>query len=287
MPQAKIAIIGGTTLAAMEGLKDTETVNPDTPFGQPSAPILTGKLDGTAVAFLPRHGAGHHLLPSEIPARANIYALKQLGVEHIIAVCTCGSLKSEIKPGHLVIPNQLIDRTSGRVSSFFGNGIVAHVPFANPCCPDLRNILYDACREAGATVRAEGVYVCMEGPAFSTRAESRLHGSWGADVIGMTAVPEAKLAREAEICYAAIVCVTDYDSWHDDEEPVTVEMIIAIMRQNRAVTEKSVRLAVAKIRGERGCECATAMAGAVITDPAVIPDRRKQELAPIIGKYIK
>jgi 5'-methylthioadenosine phosphorylase len=286
MPQAKIAIIGGTTLTEMEGLTNTETVNPDTPFGKPSAPILTGKLDGTAVAFLPRHGVGHHLLPSEIPARANIFALKQLGVERIIAVCTCGSLKSEIKPGHLVIPNQLIDRTNGRVSTFFGDGIVAHIPFANPFCPDLRDTLYDACREAGAKVHADGVYVCMEGPAFSTRAESRLHGSWGADVIGMTCLPEAKLAREAEICYAPVACVTDYDSWHDDEEPVTIEMIISIMRQNKEVTENSIRAAVGKIGTAKNCECANAMAGAVLTDPAVIPDKRKKELEPLIGKYL-
>ena len=225
MPQAKIGVIGGTGLYDIEGLTDIEEVNIETPFGKPSDAITIGKLEGISVAFLPRHGRGHRISPTELPVRANIYALKSLGAEHIIAVSSAGSFKQAIKPGHLLIPDQLIDRTRNRVNSFFSDGIVVHIPFAEPFCPVLSQIVYQAAQEAGASVHQGGTYVAMEGPAFSTRAESRLYRSWGADIIGMTALPEAKLAREAEICYAIIGCVTDYDSWQERSQPITIDVI--------------------------------------------------------------
>ena len=286
MPQAKVGVIGGTGLYDMEGMTDIEEVDISTPFGKPSDAIITGKLDGVGVAFLPRHGRGHRLMPTELPSRANIYALKSLGVEHIIAINSVGSLKADIKRGDLVIPDQLIDRTRGRVSTFFGDGIVAHIQFADPLCPALRQVVYQAAGEAGASVHPRGTYVVMEGPAFSTRAESRLHQSWGADVIGMTALPEAKLAREAEICYAVIACSTDYDSWHEDEEPVSVEMIISTLQRNIELSKKIIRLAVGRLPATRDCLCASAMRGAIVTDPALIPAAQKQKLGLIIGKYI-
>jgi 5'-methylthioadenosine phosphorylase len=221
-PKAAIAVIGGTGLEQIEGMTAVNTVDVDTPFGKPSDSITIGKLEGVDIAFLPRHGRSHCISPTELPVRANIYALKSLGVEQIIAVCSAGSFKQEIAPGHLLIPDQLIDRTSKRVSTFFTDGIVAHIAFAHPFCPELSQFLYESAKEAGATVHLKGTYVTMEGPAFSTRAESRLYKSWGADIIGMTALPEAKLAREAEICYAVIGCVTDYDSWWEPVEPVKV-----------------------------------------------------------------
>ena len=212
MSQAKIGVIGGSGLYDMEGMTDIEEVDISTPFGKPSDTIVIGRLEGVGIAFLPRHGKGHRIMPTEIPYRANIYALKSLGVEHIIAINSAGSFKKEIKPGDLLVPDQLIDRTKGRVSTFFEEGIVGHIPFADPFCPVLSQVIYKAAREVGATVHFKGTCVVMEGPAFSTRAESRLYRSWGADIIGMTALPEAKLAREAEICYAIIGCVTDNDS---------------------------------------------------------------------------
>jgi 5'-methylthioadenosine phosphorylase len=231
-PEATIAVIGGTGIENIEGLADVKQVNLDTPFGKPSDAITIGKLDGVGVAFLPRHGKGHFISPTELPSRANIYALKSLGVEQIIAVCSCGSFREEVKPGQLLIPDQLIDRTRNRVNTFFTDGIVAHISFAEPFCPELSEILYQSAKEARANIHNKGTYVCMEGPAFSTRAESKLYKSWGADIIGMTALPEAKLAREAEICYSVIACVTDYDSWWERVEPVTVEAIITILKQN-------------------------------------------------------
>jgi len=286
MPQAKIGVIGGTGLYDIEGLKDIEKVEVKTPFGQPSDTITIGRLEGVGVAFLPRHGRGHRISPGELPARANIYALKSLGVEHIIAISSAGSFKPEIKPGHLVIPDQLIDRTRGRISTFFGEGIVAHVGFAEPFCPTLCQILYQAAQEVGATVHPRGTFVVMEGPAFSTRAESRLYRSWGADLIGMTALPEAKLAREAEICYAIIGCATDYDSWWERSEPVTVEAILNTMRQNLDAARKIIKLAVGKIPEERHCGCATALAGAIVTDPRLIPAEQRKKLKLLIGKYL-
>ena len=286
MPQAKIGVIGGTGLYDIEGLADIEEVDIDTPFGKPSDTITIGKLEGMKVAFLPRHGKGHRISPSELPVRANIYALKSLGVEHIIAVCLAGSFKQEIKPGHLVIPDQLIDRTKGRVNSFFGKGIVAHIAFADPFCPTLCQILYEAAKEVGASVHPKGTYVTMEGPAFSTRAESRLYRSWGADIIGMTALPEAKLAREAEICYAIIGCVTDYDSWMERSEPVTIDVVLNTQHQNIDTARKIIKLAVSRIPEKRTCACATVLQAAIVTDPELIPAEQKKKLDLLIGKYL-
>jgi 5'-methylthioadenosine phosphorylase len=286
MSQAQIGVIGGTGLEQIEGMTGIEKVNIDTPFGKPSDTITIGKLSGTSVAFLRRHGQGHPLMPTEIPGRANIYALKSLGVEYIIAVCSAGSFKSEIKPGDLLIPDQLIDRTRDHANSFFGEGVAAHITFAEPFCATLSRILYDSAREAGASVHQGGTYLCMEGPAFSTRAESRLYRAWGADIIGMTALPEAKLAREAEICYAVIGCVTDYDSWHEAEVPVTVDMILSTMRHNIETAKAIIKLSAARLPRERDCECATAMEGAIVTDPEAIPPAQREKLALIIGKYL-
>jgi 5'-methylthioadenosine phosphorylase len=287
MPQAKIGVIGGTGLYDIEGLTDIEEVNIDTPFGKPSDSIVVGKLEGVGIAFLPRHGKGHRIMPTELPSRANIYALKSLGVEQVIAVCSAGSFKKEIKPGDLLIPDQIIDRTRGRVNTFFGNGIVAHIAFAEPFCPALSQLVFEAAREAGASVHQGGTFVVMEGPAFSTRAESRLYRSWGADVIGMTALPEAKLAREAEICYAIIGCVTDYDSWWQPGEPVTVDTIISTLRKNAAIAKKIIKLVVSRIPEKRDCACANALTGAIVTAPQAIPAEQKQKLGLLIGKYMK
>ncbi len=286
MPQAKIGVIGGTGLENIEGMTDIEEVDIDTPFGKPSDAITIGRLEGVGIAFLPRHGKGHPISPTELPVRANIYALKSLGVEHIIAICSAGSFKKEIEPGHLLIPDQLIDRTRSRVNSFFGRGIVAHIAFAEPFCPVLSQVLFESAREAGASVHPKGTYVVMEGPAFSTRAESRLYRSWGADIIGMTALPEAKLAREAEICYAIIGCVTDYDSWWKPGKPVTVDVILNIQHRNIDTTKKIIKLAVSRIPGKHGCGCATALEGAIVTALEMIPAEQKEKLNLLIGKYL-
>jgi 5'-methylthioadenosine phosphorylase len=287
IPRAKIAVIGGTGLENIEGLTDIQLVNINTPFGKPSDAITIGNLDGVGVAFLPRHGRGHFISPSDLPTRANIYALKSLGVEQIIAVCSCGSFKQELAPGHLVIPDQLIDRTRNRANTFFTDGIVAHIGFAEPFCRELSQILYESAREARATVHAKGTYVCMEGPAFSTRAESKLYRSWGADIIGMTALPEAKLAREAEICYAVIACVTDYDSWWDPGKPVDVATIIKTLNDNIALSKQIIKLAIKKIPEHQECNCAHALDGAIVTAPEKIPAAAKKKLGLLIGKYIK
>ena len=287
MPQAKIGVIGGTGLYNIEGLTDIEEVDITTPFGQPSDTIIIGKREGVGVAFLPRHGKGHHLSPTEVPARANIYALKSLGVEHIIAVNSAGSFKKEIKPGDLLIADQIIDRTRNRANTFFTDGIVAHITFAEPFCPVLRQVLYQAAQEARASVHAKGTYVAMEGPAFSTRAESRLYRSWGADIIGMTVLPEAKLAREAEICYASIGCVTDYDSWWEPGEPVTVDIILKTQHQNIVAAKKIIKLAANRIPDKRECGCSTALKTAIVTAPEFISTEQKKKLDLLIGKYLK
>jgi len=287
MPQAKIGVIGGTGLYDIEGLTDIEEVDITTPFGKPSDTIITGRLEGMGVAFLPRHGRGHHISPTEVPYRANIYALKSLGMEHIIAVNSAGSFKKEIKPGDLLIPDQLIDRTRNRVNSFFGEGIVVHIAFAEPFCPVLSQVLYESAKEAGASVHPKGIFMIMEGPAFSTRAESRLYRSWGADIIGMTALPEAKLAREAEICYAIIGCVTDYDSWWEPGEPVTVDIILKTQHQNIDTARKIIKLAVSRIPDKRDCSCATALKTAMVTAPEFIPAEQKKKLDLLIGKYLR
>ena len=247
MNKARIGIIGGTGLYQMEGLTNVDEVRVKTPFGDPSDAIILGDLEGARLAFLPRHGRGHRIMPGEIPARANIYALKSLGVESIISISAVGSLKEDVQPLDLVIPDQIIDRTKARPSTFFGQGIVAHVGFAHPFCANLSHILYASAREVGARVHDGGTYVVMEGPMFSTRAESELYRSWGASVIGMTALPEAKLAREAEICYATVACATDYDCWHDTHEAVTIEMVVANLQKNVDTAKRIIRLAAGKI----------------------------------------
>ena len=286
-PQARIGVIGGTGLYNIQGLTDIKEFYPRTPFGKPSDAILVGKLGGAGIAFLPRHGRKHTISPTEVPSRANIYALKMLGVEFIISSNSCGSFKEELKPGHLLIPDQIIDRTRSRVSTFFNNGIVAHVQFAEPFCPQLSDVVYQAAIEAGAVVHKGGTFIAMEGPAFSTRAESRLYKSWGADVLGMTVLPEAKLAREAEICYASIACITDYDSWHEAKEAVSVETILTTMRNNIDLAKKTISLSAGRVAKERSCSCANALAGAITTDIAAIPAPRKKELDLLIGKYLK
>jgi len=283
---ARVAVIGGSGFYDMEGLSELEEVRQSTPFGDPSDSIVLGTLEGVRVAFLPRHGKGHRILPTDVPARANIYALKSLGVEFIISVSAVGSLREELQPLHLVVPDQLIDRTRGRAGTFFGDGLVAHVALAEPFCPVLSDIVYESARHVGATVHRGGTTVVMEGPAFSTRAESHLYRSWGADLIGMTALPEAKLAREAEMCYVTLASVTDYDSWHEAHAEVTAEMIINNLNRNVAVCRRVVADAVRRLPETRRCSCATALNDALVTPFHLVPDRTKKVLAPIIGRFL-
>jgi len=285
--KAKVGVIGGSGLYDMEELKVVEEVEIDTPFGKPSDSIVIGVLDDVGVAFLPRHGKGHRLNPSEVPYRANIYAMKSLGVEWLISVNAVGGLKFKMKPGNLVIPDQLIDCTRNRVDSFFGEGIVAHIPFADPFCPVLSQILFKSASRLGAEAHPKGTCVVIEGPAFSTRAESRLYRAWDADIVGMTSSPEAKLAREAEICYASIAGVTDYDSWQDQAEPLSLDSILETLNQNIDIIQKIIKLSIAWLPPERGCECTRAMKTAIATDGQFIPDGQKKKLALLIGKYLK
>jgi 5'-methylthioadenosine phosphorylase len=286
MAEAKIGVIGGTGLYQIEGLTDVQEINVKTPFGDPSDAITLGKLGGVEVAFLPRHGRGHRLSPTEVPSRANIYALKSLGVERIIAVAAVGSLKEKIKPMDIVIPDQIIDRTRNRVNTFFGNGIAGHVAFAEPFCPALSDILYHSAQDTGVGVHFGGTCIIMEGPQFSTKAESKLYRSWGADIIYMTGLPEAKLAREAEICYATIAIVTDYDCWNEKVESVTTEMILNNQRHSVNTAKKIIELAAVRISEARNCVCATALNNAIATAPELIPEKVKKDLHIIIGKYI-
>jgi 5'-methylthioadenosine phosphorylase len=282
----RAAVIGGSGFYQMEGLAAIEELRIDTPYGPTSDAIVAGDLDGERVAFLPRHGAGHRLLPSEIPARANIYALKQLGVEFIISVSAVGSLREEIEPLHVIIPDQLIDRTRGRHATFFGEGLVAHIGFADPFCPRLRETLAGSTRDAGVRVHeGNASMVVIEGPAFSTRAESNLYRSWGAAIIGMTALPEAKLAREAEICYAILACSTDYDVWHHSAGDVTAEMIIANLLRNVEVSREAVRIALTRLPPVRDCDCGHALRDAIVTPLEQVPEETKKRLSPLIGKY--
>jgi 5'-methylthioadenosine phosphorylase len=281
-----IGIIGGSGLYDMAELTDREERRVQTPFGEPSAPYVTGTLRGRRVAFLARHGAAHRLLPSELNFRANIYGFKSLGVEFILSASAVGSLKQEYKPMDLVIPDQFLDRTRGRISTFFGRGLVAHVGFAHPFCSRLSDVAFGSARAAGATVHKGGTYVCMEGPQFSTLAESKLYRSWGMDVIGMTNLQEAKLAREAEICYTTIALVTDYDCWHPDHDHVTVEMIIANLTENAKMAQQVIADAVGTLPFERTCECASALKYAIITRPDAVPADVRRDLAPIVGKYL-
>ncbi len=287
MEQVQIGIIGGSGLYDMAEVTDRKEVTVDTPFGEPSGPYLLGTLRGRRVAFLARHGAGHRLLPSELNFRANVFGMKLLGVEYILSASAVGSLREEYKPLDLAIPDQFIDRTKGRISTFFGRGLAAHVGFAHPFCRVLSDVAYRSGLEAGATVHQGGTYVCMEGPQFSTLAESNLYRSWGAAIIGMTNLQEAKLAREAEICYTTIALVTDYDCWHPDHDHVTVDMIIANLTQNAKTAQQVIARAVEKLPFERTCECASALKFALITRPDAIPEGTKREMAPIIGKYVK
>ena len=294
-PQAKVAVIGGSGFYQIEGIQNTSEVAITTPFGDPSDAIIVGELESVPVAFLPRHGRGHRIMPTELPQRANIYALKTLGVEWIIAVSAVGSMQEQIRPLDIVIPDQLFDRTTKRVSTFFGNGIVAHVGMADPFSPALRTVLIEAAGQAAALpemsdhrpqVHNGGTYICIEGPQFSTRAESRIYRQWGVDVIGMTASPEAKLAREAEIAYAVMALSTDYDVWHQSADDVTVEMVINNLNRNVSLAKQIVKLAVPRLATMQNDQ-AHALQYAIMTNTALIPPQVKEELAPIIGKYIK
>jgi len=286
MITARIGVIGGTGLYDIEGLTTKEEITVETPYGKPSGSILVGTLEGEKVAFLPRHGKGHFLNPAAVPYRANIYALKSLGVERIIAVNSCGSFKEELAPGTLLIPDQIIDRTQCRTSTFFDEGMVAHIAFANPFCAELSETVYQAAVKAGAKVQKGGTYIAMEGPAFSTRAESLLYKGWGADIIGMTGLPEAKLAREAEICYAMITCVTDYDCWREHEAHVTAEIIIATLQSNVEISKKIVKMSIDSIAQMRNCECSSALQTALMTSADLLSPAQKAKLELLIGKYI-
>ncbi len=282
-----LAIIGGSGLYGMTGLTDTTEHNPGTPFGKPSAPIVTGSLEGKRVAFLARHGTGHHILPGEVNYRANIYALKSLGAERIVSVNACGSLREDLAPGHIVIPDQIFDNTRSRARTFFGEGLVAHVGVADPFCADLSQRLVDSVAAAGATVHKGGAFIVVEGPRFSTKAESYTYRTWGMSIIGMTAAPEAFLAREAEMCYAAMAHVTDYDVWHVSEAPVTVEMVIQVLSRNTQVAQDAIRNLVKSLPDDPPCDCKNAMATAIITNPSVVPPETRKKLDLLVKKYLK
>ena len=282
----RIGIIGGSGLYDIDELTDRQQVAVSTPFGEPSAPYVIGTLDGRRVAFLARHGAGHRLLPSELNYRANVFGFKVLGAEWVVSASAVGSLQEAYPPLDIVVPDQFFDRTRGRASSFFGRGLVAHITFAHPVCGILSRLAIESARSVGATVHGGGTYVCMEGPQFSTLAESRLYRTWGMDVIGMTNLQEAKLAREAEVCYATLALVTDYDCWHPDHDHVTVDMIVQNLLRNAATAKKVIRQIVGRLPVDRRCECATALSSAIITRPEAIPADVKAELAPIVGKYL-
>jgi len=285
--QVRIGVIGGSGLYDMEELDDRMEIAVTTPFGKPSAPYVVGTLAGKRVAFLARHGVGHCVLPSELNFRANIFGLKKLGVEWIISASAVGSLQEQYRPLDIVIPDQFLDRTRGRVSTFFGQGLVAHITFANPVCRTLSEIALESARAAEVTVHRGGTYVCIEGPQFSTEVESHLYRSWKMDVIGMTNLQEAKLAREAEICYTTIALVTDYDCWHPDHENVTVDMILKNLLRNAETAKKVIQEVVSKLPIERTCGCSTALASSIITNPEAIPEETKFQLEPIVGKYLK
>lgn len=288
MSQPVIGVIGGSGLYEIEGLSGVEEVRLETPFGDPSDSFITGTLGEAKLVFLPRHGRGHRLLPSEVPFRANIWGMKKLGVERIISVSAVGSMREEIVPGHIVIPDQFFDRTLGkRPMTFFGDGISGHVQFADPICRDLAASLYDAAVSVGATTHRGGTYICIEGPQFSTRAESLIYRSWGVDIIGMTNINEARLAREAEICYGTIALATDYDCWHEDHEDVSIESIIAIIQQNVATARLIIKAAVANLAIARACPCSSALNYAIMTRHDLIPRQTRERVEVIMGKYLK
>ena len=289
MQQAILGVIGGSGVYDFETLQEPKEVRVKTPFGDPSDALVLGELAGVPVAFLPRHGRGHHITPSELNSRANIYAMKSLGVQYIVAISACGSMREDLAPRHIVVPDQIFDRTKARPSTFFGNGLVVHISFDEPYCALLSDLVYQAVHKTGTTVHRGGTFLVIEGPQFSTKAESRVYRQWGVDIIGMTALPEAKLAREAEICYATMAHVTDYDVWHATEAPVTVAMLIENLTANAAVTKQALmHLAplVANL-GERRCKCATALSTAIITQHELIPAKLKQDLALLVGRYLK
>lgn len=282
-----LAVIGGSGLYHMHGLLDAQPVELTTPFGDPSAPIVVGMLEGQRVAFLARHGMGHSIMPSQVNYRANIYALKSLGVERIISISACGSLREDYSPGEIVIPDQVFDFTRDRKRSFFGDGMVAHISVPDPFCPDLSSRMLKATQETGAVVHSGGSFITIEGPRFSTRAESNVFRSWGMSLIGMTTSPEAFLAREAEMCYAVMAHVTDYDVWHVSEDPVTVEVIIEILNRNTQVAQEAVKNLVSALPAERPCGCGSALASALITRPEVIPPETRQKLGLLVDRYLR
>jgi 5'-methylthioadenosine phosphorylase len=282
-----IGIIGGSGLYEMEGFENVEELKVTTPFGSPSDDLVVGTLEGKRVAFLARHARGHRILPHELNYQANVFALKRLGVQWILSVSAVGSLKEEYAPLDMVIPDQFVDRTQKRQSTFFGRGLAAHVAFAHPFCPNLSKVMAGACTDAGATHHVGGSYVCIEGPQFSTRAESELYRSWGMDIIGMTNLQEARLAREAEICYATLAMITDYDCWHPEHDSVTAEAIIANLVKNAGTAKAVLRAAVRKLPIERDCECESALKYALVTAPDLVPEKVKRELEPIVGRYMK
>lgn len=284
MSEVRIGVIGGSGLYGMEGLQVEEEKRIETPFGEPSDPFVVGDLDGNKVAFLARHGRGHRILPSELNFRANIYGFKVLGVEWLVSVSAVGSMKIDYRPTDIVIPDQFFDRTRHREDTFFGNGLVAHVSLAHPICPVLHEIFFEGAKQAGARVHKGGTYICMEGPQFSTRAESEIYRQWGVDIIGMTNLPEARLAREAEICYATLALATDYDCWHEEED-VSVEQILKIISRNVKLAQDVLRHAVDAIPAERGCACASALENAVITNPDAVPQEARERLGVLMEKY--
>lgn len=286
----KIGIIGGSGLYNIEGLEDVKCMKVKTPFGNPSDDYITGNLEKKDVVFLPRHGKGHRILPSELNYRANIYGMKKLGVERIISIATVGSFRKELKPLDILVVSQFVDRTNqARKTTFFGEGVAAHIPFSEPVCPELSRILYQTGKDIGATMHSGGTYLNMEGPAFSTLAESLLYKSWGMDVIGMTNMPEARLAREAEICYSTLAMITDYDCWHQSEgtESVTIELIVQNLMKNTATAKRLIKEALRNIPDKRRCRCKDALKDAIITSKDLIPEKKKKEIDIIIGKYIK
>ena len=286
MSKQIVGVIGGSGLYQIEGLEQVREVNVSTPFGKPSDTFIKGSLGGTELVFLPRHGKGHRWLPTEINFRANIFAMKKLGVERIISVSAVGSLQEKIAPGHVVVPDQFIDRTTQRPSTFFGNGIVAHVSLADPFCKDISSKLARAASSAGATIHRTGTYLCMEGPQFSTRAESHLYRNWGADIIGMTNLQEAKLAREAEICFATLALATDYDCWNESAGDVEIDHVLAVLQQNVELAKKTIRQVLKNLSASRSCGCASALRTAIITEKSKIPKKVRRDLRPIIGKYL-
>jgi 5'-methylthioadenosine phosphorylase len=286
MNEVKLAVIGGSGVYNIEALTDIEEWQTSTPFGDPSDTITIGTLSGTRIAFLPRHGRGHRLTPTEVPYRANIWALKSLGVERIISLSACGSMKEEYEPRHIVIPDQIYDNTKKRDYSFFGDGLVAHIGIAEPFCPHLRPLLCEATERAGGVVHMGGTFITIEGPRFSTRGESDIYRSWGIDIIGMTAVPEAQLAREAEICYATMAHVTDYDVWHEEEEAVTVEMLIANLMANAALSKRTIAELVHLLPDERPCDCGQTLSASIITQRDMIPADKIEQLGPIVAEHL-